>query len=321
MLVDEVQIQIKAGDGGKGAVAFQKVRLMQGPTGGDGGRGANVYFEGVADINALAFFQSKRNIIGENGYNGRGQFVDGRDGHDLFLRIPVGTIIINTETGYRREMTQIGEHILAAGGGKGGRGNFKFRSSTNTTPMESEEGKQGDTATYRLELRLIADVGLVGLPNAGKSSLLNALTAAKSRVANYAFTTLEPNLGAHYGVIIADIPGLIEGASSGKGLGDKFLRHIERTQTLFHLVSAESDDVAHDYAVIRGELEAYDPELSTKTEYVFLTKSDTVSAEILEEKLAQLKHIGVSATPISILDDVSLSQVKTILNSLKKPEA
>ncbi|HVU75521.1 MAG TPA: GTPase ObgE [Candidatus Paceibacterota bacterium] len=318
MLVDDVTVTLKAGDGGKGAVAFQKVRLMQGPTGGDGGRGANIYFEGVADVNALGFYASKRNIVGENGYNGRGQFVDGRAGHDLFMRVPVGTIVTNTETGFKREITQVGEQLLAAGGGKGGRGNFKFRSSTNTTPMESEEGKQGDTTTYRLELRLIADVGLVGLPNAGKSSLLNALTAAKSRVANYAFTTLEPHLGSHYGVIIADIPGLIEGASEGKGLGDKFLRHIERTQTLFHLVSAESDDVVRDYQTIRSELEAYDTELGKKKEYVFLTKSDAVTADVLAERIASLKKIGVHATPISILDDESLAAVKTILNALKR---
>jgi GTP-binding protein len=318
MLVDDVTVQLKAGDGGKGAVAFQKVRLMQGPTGGDGGRGANIYFEGVADINALAFYASKRTVIGENGYNGRGQFVDGRAGHDLFMRVPVGTVVTNLETGYKREITEVGERILAAGGGKGGRGNFKFRSSTNTTPKESEEGEQGDTATYRMELRLIADVGLVGLPNAGKSSLLNALTAAHSRVANYAFTTLEPHLGAYYGVIIADIPGLIEGASEGKGLGDKFLRHIERTQTLFHLVSAESDDAVGDYRTIRAELEAYDPELGKKKEYVFLTKADAVAQDALSEKLRALKKAGIDAMPISILDDESLRQVAEVLNSLKR---
>jgi GTP-binding protein len=318
MLVDDVTVQLKAGDGGKGAVAFQKVRLMQGPTGGDGGRGANIYFEGVADINALAFYASKRTVIGENGYNGRGQFVDGRAGHDLFMRVPVGTVVTNLETGYKREITEVGERILAAGGGKGGRGNFKFRSSTNTTPKESEEGKQGDTATYRMEIRLIADVGLVGLPNAGKSSLLNALTAAHSRVANYAFTTLEPHLGAYYGVIIADIPGLIEGASEGKGLGDKFLRHIERTQTLFHLVSAESDDAVGDYRTIRAELEAYDPELGKKKEYVFLTKADAVAQDALSEKLRALKKAGIDAMPISILDDESLRQVAEVLNSLKR---
>jgi GTP-binding protein len=318
MLVDDVTVTLKAGDGGKGAVAFQKVRLMQGPTGGDGGRGANVYFEGVADINALAFYASKRNIIGENGYNGRGQFVDGRSGHDLFMRVPVGTVVTNLETGYKREITEVGEKILAAGGGKGGRGNFKFRSSTNTTPTESEEGKQGDTATYRMELRLIADVGLVGLPNAGKSSLLNALTAAKSRVANYAFTTLEPNLGSHYGVIIADIPGLIEGASQGKGLGDKFLRHIERTKTLFHLVSAESDDVVRDYRTIRTELEAYGAELGKKAEHVFLTKVDAVSDAARDSQLAALKKAGIIAVPISILDDESLLRIKELLNALKR---
>ena len=201
---------LRAGHGGRGAVAFNKVRLMQGPTGGDGGRGASIYFEGVADINALKPFSSRKEIQAKNGGNGRGQFIDGSAGSDLILKIPTGTRIVNIATGYVSEITRVGERILAAGGGAGGRGNFKFRSSINTTPKEFEEGKEGDVMPYRLELRLIADVGLVGLPNAGKSSLINELTAAAARVGDYPFTTLEPNLGAYYGLIIADIPGLIE---------------------------------------------------------------------------------------------------------------
>ena len=197
MLIDEVVIQLEAGHGGRGAVAFQKVRLMQGPTGGDGGHGASIYLEGTADINALVPLANKRFVKAEDGKNGRGQFKDGRRGEDLILKVPTGTTATNIETGYAREITKIDERILCAGGGLGGRGNFKFRSSTNTTPKESEEGLPGDKATFRLELRLIADVGLIGLPNAGKSSLLNELTSAKSKVANYAFTTLEPHLGAH----------------------------------------------------------------------------------------------------------------------------
>src|SRR3989344_1261030 len=282
MLIDEITMTLHAGKGGRGAVAFNKVKLMQGPTGADGGRGASIYFEGVADINALKPFAGRKEVQAKNGRDGRGQFLDGADGEDLILKVPTGTSVVNTESGYTRELTRVGERILAAGGGKGGRGNFKFRSSTNTSPKEFEEGTEGDTATYRLELRLIADVGLVGLPNAGKSSLINQLTAASVQVGDYPFTTLEPSLGAYYGLIIADIPGLIEGASEGKGLGVKFLKHIERTKTLFHLVSAESEDVVRDYKIVRGELEKYSPTLIEKNEHVFLTKSDAVTADELK---------------------------------------
>ena len=316
MLIDEITIRLLAGDGGRGAVAFNKVRLSRGPTGGDGGRGANVYFEGVADINALMFFAGKKEMKAEDGRDGRGQFLDGRAGEDLILKIPVGTTVIK-ESGYAEEMEHVGQRILAAGGGAGGKGNFKFRSAVNTSPKEFQEGLAGDTVLYALKLRLIADVGLVGLPNAGKSSLLNELTAAKSRVANYAFTTLEPHLGAYYELIIADIPGIIEGASSGKGLGVKFLKHIERTKVLFHLVSAESEDPVKDHAVIRKELTAYSPQLAEKTEYVFLTKSDMVSAESLQEKLSALQKAGIKATPLSVLDTESLGEVKKILNKIK----
>lgn len=317
MLVDDVTTRLEAGRGGRGAVAFQKVRLAQGPTGGDGGRGGSIYFEGVSDINALSFYSHKKIIRSQNGRDGRGQFLDGRGGDDLILKVPTGTKVINFDTGFAREISGVGERMLAAGGGEGGRGNFKFRSSTNTSPKQSEEGKMGDTTNIRLELRLIADVGLVGLPNAGKSSLLNELTAAHSKVAGYAFTTLEPHLGAYYGLIIADIPGIIEGASSGKGLGLKFLKHIERTKTLFHLVAADSTDPVHDYKIVHSELETYSPELTKKDEHVFLTKSDAVSPETLTSALAALKKTGVETTPISILDPASLEEVKKILNTIK----
>ena len=317
MLIDEVTITLEAGAGGKGAVAFQKVRLSQGPTGADGGRGGNIYFEGIADPGALAVFASRKTVRAESGKNGRGQFIDGRAGEDMVLKVPTGTTIRNVETGFTREITRAGERILAVGGGVGGRGNFKFRSSTNTSPKEAEAGTPGDVATYELKLRLIADVGLIGLPNAGKSSLLNELTAAHSKTASYAFTTLEPNLGAYYELIIADIPGLIEGASGGKGLGVTFLKHIERTKSLFHLVSAESEDVVADYRIVRKELETYSQALSGKNERVFLTKSDAVPPERLKEELAVLKKAGVAATPISILDTESIVEVKKLLNVIK----
>lgn len=318
MLIDEITTTLRAGKGGRGAVAFNKVKLMQGPTGGDGGRGASIYFEGVADINALKPLSSRKVIEAKDGGNGRGQFVDGSRGEDLIIKVPTGTRVVNIETGYVSEITKVGERFLAAGGGNGGRGNFKFRSSTNTSPKEFEEGKEGDVATYRLELRLIADVGLVGFPNAGKSSLLNELTAAAAQVGDYPFTTLEPNLGAYYGLIIADIPGLIEGASEGKGLGVKFLKHVERTNTLFHLVSAESDDVVRDYDVIRAELGKYSPALLGKEEHVFLSKCDSVPEKGVKEKIAVLKAKKIAAIPISVLDEKSLEKVKKILNSIKR---
>lgn len=318
MLVDDVHIKLRGGHGGKGAVAFNKVRLVKGPAGGNGGNGANIWFEGVSDIGALTYFTRLKSLDAENGKDGRGQFLDGRDGEDMILKIPVGTRIIRESSGQAEDMLEVGQRILAVSGGFGGKGNFLFRSSVNTTPYESQDGLPGQEDTFELELRLIADVGLVGLPNAGKSSLLNELTAAQSKVGNYAFTTLEAHLGSYYGLIVADIPGLIEGASSGKGLGIKFLKHIERTRVLFHLVSAESDDVVRDYRVIRRELEEYDPQLLEKKEYVFLTKSDTVSKETLAETAAKLAAIGVEAVPVSILDDESMRQVHAVLREVQR---
>jgi len=317
MLVDEMTVRLTAGNGGSGRAAFNRVKRMQGPSGGDGGHGGNIYLEGVVDIGALMLYSNKKEIKADNGKNGGASFTDGTRGPDVTLTVPVGTTVTNLDTGFTEEIMHVGERKLVAGGGIGGRGNYKFRSSTNTTPMEFEPGKTGDSATYKLSLKLIADVGLIGLPNAGKSSLLNELTKARSRVANYPFTTLEPHLGSYFGTIIADIPGIIEGASEGKGLGVKFLKHIERTNAFFHLVSCESDDVVRDYKTIRHELVAYDKVLGTKREVVFLTKSDMVTESELKEKVKALKKIKVDATPLSILDEKSLDQVKKILNTIR----
>lgn len=318
MLIDEATTTLEAGHGGDGAVAFNKTRLNTGPVGGDGGNGGNIYFEGVSNIDALSFYSGKPIIKADTGKNGRGQFIDGRRGEDLILKVPIGTTITNIDSGFTREITNVGERMLIAGGGTGGRGNFKFRGPQNTTPRQSEDGKPGDTVNLRLSLKLIADVGLIGLPNAGKSSLLNELTRAKSKVANYAFTTLEPHLGAYYELIIADIPGLIEGASEGKGLGAKFLKHIERTKTLFHLVSAESDDPVRDYKVIRDELKAYNPALIKEDEQIFLTKSDMVEPAALKKIVSAFKKIKKTVTPISILDDASMQDVRKILNAIQE---
>lgn len=318
MLIDDVTIRLEAGSGGNGAVAFNRTRLNLGPVGGDGGRGGNIYFEGVSNIDALQFYAAKKEIKAKNGGNGRAQFIDGAAGDDLVLKVPAGTIIRNLETGFEKEVTKIGQRVLGAGGGRGGRGNFKFRSSTNTTPKEAEEGTRGDVVDYQLELRLIADVGFVGLPNVGKSSLLNELTNAKSRVANYQFTTLEPHLGAYYSLVLADIPGLIEGASEGKGLGVKFLKHIARTKSLFHFVAADSEDPIKDYKTVRAELQAYDADLANKREYVFLSKSDAASPEVLKKVIGAFKKKKITVLPLSLLEPESLDAVRGILNEIQK---
>jgi len=313
MLIDDVTITVTAGNGGDGSVAFNKNKMELGPTGASGGHGGNVYCHGVADIGALAHFRNTKEVNAENGEPGGNQYCDGKDGPDVDFAVPVGTVIHTLDTGNAREVVQIGEKILLAKGGKGGRGNFHFRSATDTSPRTYEEGTEGEQFHIRLELKLIADVGFIGLPNAGKSSLINELTRAQQKVANYPFTTLEPGLGAYFELVVADIPGLIEGASEGKGLGIKFLRHVERTNTLFHLVSAESDNPIRDYHLIRTELEHYNPQLLQKQEYVFLTKTDLVSGDVVTQKISDLKKGGVAATPISIHDSDALEQVHAIL--------
>ncbi|MDO8743075.1 MAG: GTPase, partial [Candidatus Azambacteria bacterium] len=241
---------------------------------------------------------------------------DGEDGGNLILSVPVGTVVHNLETGENIEITKIGQQAVIARGGRGGKGNFHFRSPTNTSPKEFEYGEPGESLEIHFELKLIADVGFVGLPNVGKSSLLNELTNAKSKVANYPFTTLEPNLGAYYDLILADLPGLIEGASAGKGLGIKFLRHIERTKVIFHFVALDSPDPVSDYKTVRNELGAYNKLLLEKPEYVFLSKKDAVSEAVVTEALKKLQELNKNITQISIFDWDSIELVKKILNSL-----
>ncbi len=317
MLVDDVKIKIHAGNGGQGAVAFNKNMMSLGPAGASGGNGGSIYAEGVSDISALRQFRFKKDIEAERGEDGRSQFRDGLDGKNLILKVPVGTVIHNLTNGKDIDITKIGETVLLAQGGHGGKGNFHFRSPRNTSPKQFQFGLPGETFELHLEIKLIADVGFVGLPNAGKSSMLNELTNAKSKVANYPFTTLEPNLGVYYELILADIPGLIEGSSTGKGLGIKFLRHIERTKILFHFVSAESEDPIGDYKTIREELGQYKEALLEKKEYLFLSKSDILSPEVQKKKLALLKKINPTVIPVSVYDLDSIKKVEKILNSIK----
>lgn len=316
MLLDEVQIKVKAGHGGRGAVTFNNLKMAQGPTGGNGGRGGSIIFEGISDLGALAQFRYQKDIVAQNGGMGHASFVDGPDGQNIVLKIPVGTIIHNLDTKQDHEMLKIGQQIIIAKGGNGGKGNFKFRSSTNTTPKEFQPGLSGEEFELELELKLIADVGFVGMPNIGKSTLLNILTNAKSKVANYPFTTLEPNLGAYYDLVLADIPGLIEGASDGKGLGHKFLRHIERTKTIFHFLAVDSEDLVADYKTIRNELIAHNPALGDKPEFLILAKSDMVSPADLKKLVTKAKKLNPQVLTFSIYDDASLEPIKKVLNKI-----
>lgn len=316
MIIDEVKINVTAGHGGKGMSTFSKVKWAPGPTGGSGGIGGNVFVEGVADLAALRKFRFKKDYFAENGQNGKSALNDGHKAENLILFVPVGTVCHNLTKGEDIEISKIGQRELIAKGGKGGKGNYLFRSATNTSPKEFQEGLPGESFEFIFELKMIADVGFIGLPNVGKSSLLNELTNANSKVANYAFTTLEPNLGAYYDIVLADIPGLIEGASTGKGLGIKFLRHIERTKALFHLISASSENPIKDYNDIRSELKSYNELLLEKPEYLFLSKMDAIDKDTLTEIVKEFKKIDKKIIPISILDSESIDNVKIVLNKI-----
>lgn len=314
--IDELNIFIKAGDGGSGVVRWrhEKGREFGGPSGGNGGTGGDVYIVGVRDINLLAKYKHKKDFIAENGEDGRKDSEHGKDGEDLFIKLPVGSVVTNHETGERFLVEKEGEKIMVLKGGSGGRGNESFKSSINQNPKENTEGQKGQQADFSIELELMVDVGLIGLPNAGKSSLLNAITGAKAKTADYPFTTLEPNLGVLYGFILADIPGLIEGAGSGKGLGYKFLRHIKRTKKLLHLISLENKDILKTYEMVRKELKEYDTSIvdsfeqgniSDKQEIIVLTKTDLVDKKTLEMAIKLFSDKGKVYT-ISIYDNDSL---------------
>ncbi len=310
MLIDDVTIKVLAGKGGTGIVAFSKQKMRLGPAGGNGGKGGNIFIEGISNIAALNFFRNRKEFFAGDGKRAKGSCLDGATGEDLILKVPVGTVIHNLERKEIKDIIKIGERYLLARGGKGGKGNFSFRSSINTTPQEFTDGEMGEEKKVRLELKFIADIGIIGLPNAGKSSLLNILTRAKSKVANYNFTTLEPHLGVHYGLVLADIPGLIANASKGKGLGIKFLRHIERTRILFHLISSESEDFKKDYDIIRKEIETYSKDLASKKEYIVITKSDLLE----KKKIAGFPH----TLAISIYNDESIDKIKKTLEEINK---
>lgn len=314
--VDEITLSVKAGDGGDGVVRWlqQRSNPRGGPAGGDGGNGADVYAISVRDINILSRYRGNTNFVGEDGGDGRKLSQHGKNGETLYIKLPVGSIITNTDTGESYELLKDGEEKRLLKGGRGGYGNEHFKSSRNVKPKEWTRGKSGGEAQFQIELALIADAGLIGLPNAGKSSLLNALTHAKAKIGSYQFTTLDPNLGDFYGFILADIPGIIEGASEGKGLGYKFLRHITRTRILIHCISLESTDPVADYYTVRSELVLYNKELGNKKEIIVLTKSDLVSEERQKEIYENLsKETSNSIAVVSILDDTLIKKFSDTL--------
>src|SRR3989344_6097331 len=285
VFVDELQIEARAGKGGDGVVRWLHLKSKEysGPAGGNGGSGGDIYIRGVRDINLLARYRGEKKFQAGDGFPGAGKSKHGGKGGDLYIDLPVGSVVKSKTTGERYELLMEGETKLILKGGRGGAGNEVFKSSVNQRPQTSLPGARGEEATLTIELRLIADAGLIGLPNAGKTSLLNALTGASAKVGVYAFTTLDPNLGALYGFVLADIPGLIEGASAGKGLGSKFLRHIARTSVLLHCVSLESEKPLQDYETVRDEISSFgDGELSKKPELIILTKSDTCAPARIE---------------------------------------
>ncbi|HBM45744.1 MAG: GTPase obg [Parcubacteria group bacterium GW2011_GWF2_38_76] len=314
MLVDEVRIMTKGGNGGRGALIFGEDQFSKKPSGADGGNGGSVYIQASRDVADLSRFRYEKSFEAEKGGDAF-RSMQGKDGKDIFLMVPRGTIVYNITSGEDTELLEDGMKVRVARGGTRGRGNAAFANARKCEPGRREMGHPGYESEVYLELQLIADVGLVGLPNVGKSSLLNTITGAKSKVGNYNFTTLEPFLGAlPGGNIIADIPGLIEGASDGKGLGTKFLRHIRRTKVIAHCISAESENIKEDYNVIRGELEKYSEELANKPEFLILTKIDVLTLAELKKKEAVIKKMNKNYATVSIIDDKSVKKLTDVLN-------
>ena len=315
MLVDEITIKAKAGDGGDGVVRWrrEKYKPLSGPAGGNGGKGGDVYVKAVRDLTLLRKYRNAKVQKAEDGEAGRKRSQYGEGGQDLYLEVPVGTKVTNLKTGrqvFLSEEDQVAKVLL---GGTGGLGNEYFKSSTNRSPQQSTPGKPGEEAELKLELTLTVDVGIIGLPNAGKSSLLNSLTNAKSAVGDYPFTTLEPSLGDFYGYTIADIPGLIEGASTGKGLGQKFLRHISKTKMLLHVISLAEDDLKNQYCTIFNELSNFDKNLIDREEWIILNKKDLISNDKFE---MEFKEIDKLKKRVFVVSTKTGEGVKNLADSL-----
>ncbi len=315
MIIDDIYLEVHAGKGGDGSVSFRREKFIPrgGPDGGNGGNGGNVYIRTVSNLSALSHFRHNKVVKAEDGENGRAKKMNGARGKDIYIDVPVGTTLTDTESGDTWECAHAGEEFQILKGGYGGKGNYELRSNENKTPREAEKGRAGQSKNIHVSLAYIADVGLIGLPSAGKSSLLNELTAAEAKVGEYPFTTLEPNLGVCGKCIIADIPGLIEGAHAGKGLGIKFLKHIQKTRLLLHCIDSSSTSIVEDYKTIRNELEKYSDELLKKTEVIVLTKTDLMDQKSINALVKKLKKFSSQVEHVSLLDDESIERLKNLL--------
>ncbi len=339
MFIDEARIYVKAGDGGNGCVAFRREKFVPrgGPSGGDGGRGGDVVMEATQQHNTLIHFRYNPEHKAERGRHGEGSNCTGRDGASIVLQVPVGTALLDEETGQLvHDFAHPGERFVAARGGRGGRGNQHFATPTHQAPRESEPGRPGEERHYRLELKLLADVGLVGYPNAGKSTLIARISAARPKIANYPFTTLEPNLGVvtigemphQTSFVVADMPGLIEGAHLGSGLGIQFLRHIERTRVLAHLIDVSDGsgrpDPVEDFKVICSELESFGHGLMDKPMIVIATKLDAANPQKLKKLAASAKRRKLAFHAISAVTGEGIEELKFALSEAVRqatPEA
>ncbi|MBQ9235622.1 MAG: GTPase ObgE [Alphaproteobacteria bacterium] len=321
--LDQAKIYVQSGDGGSGCVSFRHEKYIEfgGPNGGDGGKGGSVYIEAVPNLNTLIDFRYHQHFKAQKGRNGMGADKNGPKGEDLIIKVPVGTeVLADDQTTLVVDMIEAGQRFLLAKGGDGGRGNTQFKSSTNQAPRYAEPGWPGEEKWLWLRLKVIADVGLLGMPNAGKSTFLSVVSKARPKIADYPFTTIHPNLGVawvnDYEMVIADIPGLIEGAHAGVGLGDRFLKHVERCYALLHLVDGTSQDVAKSYKDIRNELELYDTKLAAKPEVVALSKIDALT----DEEIASKKHAleQASGQKVFVISSVARQGVYECLSAINR---
>ena len=326
--MDYVKIFARSGHGGAGSAHFRREKFVAfgGPDGGDGGKGGSIILQGDRQDWTLIHLKYQRHQFAEDGECGSGARASGKNAKDIIIPVPLGTVakrlVENEETGETEivpvgEVTEHGEQLVLLQGGRGGLGNWHFKSATNQTPRYAQPGEEGDEGAFILELKVLADVGLVGFPNAGKSTLLSVVSAAKPKIANYAFTTLEPNLGIvevrdGKSFVMADIPGIIEGAHEGKGLGTRFLRHIERNSVLLFMVPADSDNIKNDYEILLGELTQYNPELLDKQRLLAVTKCDMLDEELIEEMKADLPE-GIPSVFISSVAGLNVQRLKDML--------
>lgn len=316
MFIDEVVVVLKAGDGGNGAVSFRRNAQTPkgGPDGGNGGNGGSIYLQGTTNKADLSQFQYKKNIVGEHGTPGSKNNLFGKNGKDITISVPLGTRVTDIDTNNVIEIENNTNRVLIAKGGRGGRGNNEFKTAVNQTPTEFEAGGKGETKKVKMELRLIADIGFIGYPNAGKSSLLAACTNAKPKIGNFPFTTLHPNLGTFKEIVLADIPGIIEGASKGKGLGIKFLKHIEKTKALVYCIDSTSENPLAIYTAIQKEFKQHDASLLNKSRVIVLTKIDLLTEDEREKIRKLFKNDSVIA--VSIYQKDSLDTFKKMLLQL-----